>query len=446
MSYKLGFVAMAQEHNFDKEKAEQNRQRSLDFLQEIEIEEVVSPQQLIITEKSAREANKLFQNAGIDFLIIQSGTFSSGEAFLQLVKNISDKPILLWAIPEPENEDELTYNSLCGVNLHSSLLSNMNRKYKYYYGGVDDEETKDKIKRDIRVYKLKEDLKDLNIGLLGSRAPGFYTFGLNELNLREKIGPRVSYLNFTDFYDKAEEKMEEQHEDFKQKMSKQIGNFENLSENKIDKYTATYKAFEDIIDEQSLDGIAVRCWPEFIVDYGQAVCATLATLVDNGIITGCEGDVLGTITSYIQNELAESRPFISDLVSIDKEENTGVLWHCGVAPFCLSHSESCPVLGEDFGIGGLNAEFALQPGEVTVARFSQNNGDYRLLVMKGEALDTTNVPRGTGAVVKFENPVQEIMDTIIYEGFEHHLGMVYGDIKSELIELARILDLEVIEF
>lgn len=441
---KIGFVSLADQYSFDKVLAREMYQLSKQELQRLNQVTVVAPGEQVITMEDAGKAEALFKAQQIDVLLVQNGTFSSGQVFLSLVQNFPG-PVALWALPEPPFDGgPLKFNSLCGVNLNASLLSGLGRKYKYFYAGPSDPAFAAELLTWLKTYALVLRLKESRIGLFGSRTPGFYTFGLNELSLRKAIGPEVFHVDLSELFAEAEKIPEADAKEFLHEIGLVTKSSMELPASKQVKYAKTYLAFRHIIRRYGFTTVAVKCWPEFIADYGMAVCATMAKLVDDGIMAGCEGDLLGAITSLVQLELAGQVPFIADLVSVDFAANTGMMWHCGCAPFKLAHP-GCPVrIGEDFGIGGLNVEFALQPGRVTLARLSFNQDKYRLLVTTGEAVDTTAVPRGTAGIVKFDAEARKLLDTLIYGGFEHHLGLVYADIKAELVELGRLLDLETV--
>ncbi|KIL38618.1 hypothetical protein SD70_25340 [Gordoniibacillus kamchatkensis] len=168
----------------------------------------------------------------------------------------------------------------------------------------------------------------------------------------------------------------------------------------------------------------------------------MSKLTDDGIVTGCEGDVLGTITSSIMREFAGSPPFLADIVHADYGSNEVTLWHCGAAPFSLAAPGEKVILGEEFGIGGLNVEFPLKSGVVTMARLGYIDGEYRMLVTTGEALKIGPIVRGTVAQVKCDASAKTLMDKLIYDGWEHHLAMIYGDVAAELEQLCKILKIE----
>jgi L-fucose isomerase-like protein len=90
-------------------------------------------------------------------------------------------------------------------------------------------------------------------------------------------------------------------------------------------------------------------------------------------------------------------------------------------------------------------EFPLRPGRVTISRLSQSRRLSRLTIGGGEMLDVPLPFAGTGGVIRFDRPVEDVMETIMTEGHEHHYGLVYGDVRPQLRALAAQLQLPVIE-
>ena len=160
----------------------------------------------------------------------------------------------------------------------------------------------------------------------------------------------------------------------------------------------------------------------------------------------CEADINGTITQLILQWLSGTSAFGSDLVSVDTKEDTAVLWHCGLAPLSMADSSKAPraTIHSNRRMP-LLMEFALKPGKITIARLSQADGDFRLVVGGAEILKAPLSFSGTSGVVRFGRPIAEILDTIMKQGLEHHFSITYGDYTVELHILAKQLGLEVVE-
>lgn len=84
---------------------------------------------------------------------------------------------------------------------------------------------------------------------------------------------------------------------------------------------------------------------------------------------------------------------------------------------------------------------------MTVIRISETRDGtgYRLLSIRGEGIDTTQMLHGMPLMVRFNRPAGELAENLIYSGFEHHYVLCQGDITKELKLLAHLLDLELLE-
>jgi L-fucose isomerase-like protein len=91
---------------------------------------------------------------------------------------------------------------------------------------------------------------------------------------------------------------------------------------------------------------------------------------------------------------------------------------------------------------GFALNFGLKPGAVTISRLSQSADGYRMLIMRGEALDAPQKFNGTSVTVRLNGPVRETVRSLMLGGFEPHYSVVYEDIVEELKELCRLLNIE----
>jgi len=435
----IGYVSLRARFGFNPEEAERLFQAGRTVLAPFGT--VVCPDALVMTNEEAKAANEQWKKQGIELLVLQVGTFPSGELLAPLLKDLS-VPVLLWALPEPAFDGgNLQLNSLCGVHLLASLLKRQHRSYHYVH--VHPEKDVTELVRYLRAFTVARKLRQMRVGLIGSHTPGFDAMAVDARSLKEKIGPEVVYIGLDEVFSGAGKVAASRREELKEQIRGQFDNAGELPPEKLDKFADTYASVEQQAREKRVESVSVRCWPEFIENYGQAACCTVSKLTDDGIVAGCEGDVLGTVTSSIMREFAGgSPPFLADLVHADYDTNEATLWHCGAAPFSLVAPGEKVLLGEEFGIGGLNVEFPLKSGEVTIARLGYLDGKYRMLVTTGEALKIGPIVRGTVAQVKCDADLKRLVDELIYGGWEHHVTMIYSNVAAELETLCRVLEIE----
>jgi L-fucose isomerase-like protein len=132
----------------------------------------------------------------------------------------------------------------------------------------------------------------------------------------------------------------------------------------VDEAMAVRSALVDVLDHHELDAVTVRCF-DLLGDPGTSGCLALASLNDDGIVAGCEGDVPSALAMLWVRHLLDQPTWMANPATLDVDRNELVLAHCTVAPsmvdsFALdTHFES--------GMGvGISGRFALQP--VTLIR------------------------------------------------------------------------------
>jgi len=132
----------------------------------------------------------------------------------------------------------------------------------------------------------------------------------------------------------------------------------------VDNAMGVRAALVDVIENEQLDAVTVRCF-DLLGDPGTSGCLALASLNDDGIVAGCEGDVPSALAMLWVRHLLGQPTWMANPAAIDVDRNELLLAHCTVAPsmvesFALdTHFES--------GMGvGISARFSAQP--VTLIR------------------------------------------------------------------------------
>ena len=149
----------------------------------------------------------------------------------------------------------------------------------------------------------------------------------------------------------------------------------------------------------------------------------------------------------MQQLLTGLPPFITDMIDLNEEENTMLFWHCGNAAPSLHNPKYNPELRNHPLVGQGTAFWtSLKPGKVTIARLHNFHGEYRLVLMRGEAIEGDRVTRGCMTYVRMENPVREIAEKLIAEEFPHHYSIVWSEEAYDAMkETAKLMNIPIIE-
>jgi len=180
----------------------------------------------------------------------------------------------------------------------------------------------------------------------------------------------------------------------------------------------------------------------------------MGRLTEQGIMTACEVDIYGTLTMLAQYlaSLKETVPhFIDWTIQHQSMENVFLAWHCGNAPQILAAKDSpvClkahSILGRRLGLEKSEgtAEFQLRPGEVTLNRIVEYDGQFKMLITKGKIILSKDKLRGSWSWVEVPN-LERLYRILAEEGFIHHASMIHGDITSSLLEFCKFTGIEAI--
>ncbi len=181
----------------------------------------------------------------------------------------------------------------------------------------------------------------------------------------------------------------------------------------VEKALKMYVALKGIINEFSLDAFTIKCF-DLLQSCSTTSCLALSLLNDEGIISGCEGDIPSLWTMILASHLCESPSFMANPSSIERADKSIDFAHC-TAPLSLgkkfmlsSHYES------KIGIG---ISLKLPLDKFTIFKCGGPLLD-RHFAFQGEIIQNTNVVERCRTQIKYQfNDVNEIDQYL-----DSHLG------------------------
>jgi L-fucose isomerase-like protein len=408
---------------------------------------------LVMDAAAVEAAEQALTAASFDLLVLFQASFADSSMAVQLVERAAGQhaPVLLWSVPDVRDGGRLRLNSLCGINLAGHALMLRQVAYDYVHCPVDDPAAIAKISLLARVGRARRRLAGASVGLVGERPGGFETCDYAPADLAALFGLHVQPIALTETLHRAANVDAAARQPFLDAVAQMTPNLAELDANAVAGTAGVYATLRAEVNARSLSGVAVRCWPEFFTELGCAACGAMSMLGEEGCPASCEADVNGTVTSLLLQHLADAPAFLTDLVSIDAASDTGVLWHCGLAPTSMAD----PAVGVRGTVNSnrklpLLFEFPLRPGRVTVARLHRRSlaggvNGYQLAIGGGEMVQAPRSFGGANGVIRFDCPATTLLERVMRAGLEHHFSIVYGDVREELRVFARMTGLEVLE-
>ncbi len=411
--------------------------------------DLFEPDQAVSDMNNAQKNAKDLANEPLDLIIIFQATFADSTMVVELTE-LNTAPIFLWAVPEPWTGGRLRLNSLCGINLAGHALSLRNRKYDYAYGLPNDPQVILKIHTMATVGQLIRKLKNARLGVIGEHPVGMDSCHLDQPALLARFGVQIDQIDLNEVFTRARKISHASINITRAELDIKLDNLADLEQAPLNGTLSVYNALKEISDEKKLDGLAVRCWPEFFTEMGCAACGAMSMLSDGfgecqPIPTSCEADINGTLTQLILQWLSGTPAFGTDMVGVDVEKDRIALWHCGLAPLSMAdpNIQAHGTVHSNRKLP-LVLDFPLKPGIVTIARISQSGGSLRLVLGKGEILAEEKPFSGTAGILKLDCHARQFIDLLMQKGLEHHISLTYGNYLDELLAFANLINLPVL--
>ena len=413
----------------------------------------------VTDQKDAEKAVQKAKEEKADFLLVQSTTFSAGSVIIPFAQ--SGIPLGIWGIPEIRAAGAIPYNSFCGINMYASIIKQYVGKdipYKWFFGNTDDELFLERFSLTISALRAVKTLRGSRVALVGGVAPGFYDLAFDECRIMEKLGVQIFPHEFGEVKELALSYSDsEADEQLRKFQSGCVSTAKDLSATGLRNMARTYLAFREITEKNSYDGLAIGCWPRYRKELGVVVCAVIGRLLEDGILTACEGDIESLITMMMLKEISGVMPMLMDLTCIDEKDETVLMWHCGSAPNCYADARGVAleshykpgsrVPGEDsVRVAGVH-DMYFKSQAATIARFSGNGSN--LLAFSGDFTEKADRSfdgsRGWIGNLEMDHKpfaVRDLVETIMTSGLQHHYAICPGRLEDALRETASWLSVK----
>jgi len=459
---KIGILPLGRP-TFDIELAEEKLALMLEKLAQSG-HHIVGPEKLLFDEAATRQAMAELQKQSIDQLLILQVTFTDASMAVAAAAEF-DQPLSIWAIPEPRLGGRLRLNAFCGLNLFSQALSLNNKTFSWLYADPGDD-----IEPDLQALltgqrqtkplqavsaeafaspageQVSKAISGRRIARIGEHPVGFDSCAYSQDRITELAGVTVDVLALDDLFAAARSATEQKTAEVRELAESTLEGLDAVDQVELDRSLRLKAGLDEIQAKGHYDAFAIRCWPETFTEYGGSVCGPASMMGEGKVPCACEADVYGSLTQLILQQASGSTVFLTDLVDMDKDDNTGVFWHCGQAPISMRDPQvTASATIHTNRKMPLLYEFSLKPGPVTMVRISQSFNEPKMILGYGEMLRRPMAFTGTSGVIQFERDTASVLDDIINSGLEHHMALTYGDHRDVLRSVAAAMHLPLLE-
>ena len=407
---------------------------------------VTEPAEKVVDEATLRQAMAAFEKQPLDALVVLQTTMGDGR-LAPSVAQLWPDPLVLWSTPEKPDGDMISSCSLVGAHCWASTLRQMRHSFELVNGAPEAKTTQRRFHEAVRLAATVRRLRSVRLGVIGGQAPGYFAMSADPFVIHQGLGAQVQTFSLLEFANVVNGLTEEAVAEDVAKV-KALGLLhKDTTDDDLPMASRLYLAMQFFLENEKLDALTVRDWPEMPNTFGQWPYLGIARLTDEGRAVACEGDADGALTAWIGESLGLGGCYLTDWLEHDEETIT--TWHGGAAPFSL-----CPPPGEPGGpriARHFNikkptvVEATLREMPVTIARFWRCDGRYRLTARQGQSIKPRRHLMATNALVRLEkeNP-SEWFEELCHSGMPHHVVLFEGHHQALMRRVARVMNMQFI--
>jgi len=405
----------------------------------------VRPSTPVVDDATLRQAMAEFQKAACDTVVVLQPTMGDGR-LAPVLMQLWNGPVVLWATPERPDAERVTACSLVGTHVFASMFRQMGKPFEFVYGSPSDSRTESDLSEAVRTTAAARWLGRAKVGLIGYHAPGFINMHADPMAISRQLGVTLQHIGLAEFQDRlAAIETTRVDRDLQQVRGMDLGGHTELADEELMPNSRYRLAISDLMQEENLQAVALRCWPELPTLLGHWPYLAMMRLTEAGQSVCLEGDVDGAILGFLGARLALGTGYVSDWLAHDDQSMT--LWHPGHAPrdFCVPESLR---LGRHFNNDKplvVNAQL-LPEQPITLARLWRCDDRYHLVAFTARTGTPQRPLSGAHGLARVDGlPVRELFERLCHAGMPHHVTVFRGNCVTLLRRVARQLRINWLE-
>jgi len=396
---------------------------------------------LLYSDEDMRKVAAKFKAERVDGLFVPHCNFGTEYIVARLAKEL-EVPVLLWGPRDerPDKEGIRLRDTQCGLFATGKVLRRFQVPFTYLKNcRLTDPAFERGIARFQAVCNVVRAFRRTRILQISTRPFDFWTTMCNEGELLERFNIQLAPVPMPELTREVKAAKAE-----KTKVAETIRYIQenmrvDITPGELENVAALKVAMGTLAERYGCNAVAIQCWNCLQSELGIMPCAANALLTGEGLPVVCETDIHGAITSVLVEAagMGASPTFFADwTVRHPDNENAELLQHCG--PWPLSLAKTKPVLGYPLAFdhpGAVEAE--ARHGDVTLARFDGDNGEYSMLLGNARAVDGPYT-KGTYLWVEVEN-LDRLEDKVVCGPYIHHCTGIHGDVVPVLYEACKYI-------
>jgi len=420
-------------------------ERSKNMVAGQDIDLVVTPTVNNIPDAAA--VSRQLEETSADLIIAFISCWIEPSNFVAALNKVFHKPILIWSLvmfPEEEGSSVMTTTgAFVAAAVLRETMEEMGVTHKFIWGMPEKKEVQQEIASYARVAMARRRLAEARIGLFGYPALGIYTATADHVSLRRKIGPEIFHLDQWLIVKGMEEVPEKEAAAFVEDVRRTCRIGPDVTDDLLLTAGRMAVTLRKLGRENQLDVLNVKCHYELSEIFQFTACVPLSFL-SREFVCSCEGDLMASATQLMLHYLTGNQTVYGDIHEVFSDRLT--ISCCGLNPIGMCDPARCLISRYNADFKGLSNSSPYLSGQpVTVARLAASGDNYKMHITTGTTTDTFNwhevgCPQPPATDVILDDDPTWFARNIA----SNHYGMVYGNVRNELVDLCNLLGVRVV--
>lgn len=401
----------------------------------------INAEGLLYDENDRLRIVEKFKREKIDGLFLPHCNFGTEYLCARLAKDMG-VPVLLWGPLDerPEPDGVRLRDTQCGLFATGKVLRRYGVPFTYLTNCRLSDPVFERGVRDfLAVCSVVKTFRHIRILQIGPRPYDFLTTMCNEGELLERFHVELAPVPLPELTAEMKTAKQEGLEVADTIAYIRAHMQVKLNDTELENVAALKVAMQHLLQKYGCQAGAIQCWNALQGELGIMPCAANSLLNEEGYPIVCETDIHGAITALMVEAagMGEKRSFFADWTIRHPDlENGELLQHCG--PWPLSVAGCKPVITYPLAFdypGAITAE--AKHGEVTLARFDGDNGEYSLLLGNAKGVDGPTC-MGTYLWVEVEN-IKRLEAKVVEGPYIHHCVGIHKNVVPVLYEACKYI-------
>ena len=265
---KVGVVFLGRRRpGFDMEWGKVMEQSVRGWLQKTEFD-LFEAAEKAVDDASLRRVMAACQEQRVDAIVLLQTTLSDGR-LAPTIAQLWPDPLILWATPENQSGDMISSCSLVGTHVWASTLRHMGHAFELVYGDPAIAATQQRFSEAVRIAATARRLRSVRLGAIGGQAPGYFAMGAEPFAINKGLGAQLQTFSLLEFANVVGEITPEAVAADVAKVKALGLPHKDTTDEDLPMASRLYLALKSFFDNENLDALTVREWPEMPNTFGQ---------------------------------------------------------------------------------------------------------------------------------------------------------------------------------